>query len=163
MDWKNEEERKEYYKKYNEKHKEERKEYNKKYYKEYYKNHKEEKKEYIKEYSKDLYRKAIERILNYYNMKPICFFCGKEQSVENEKSMLCVEHKSEQLTGKKDNMQGNKLYKHILDCDELQLDEYQIFCRECNTMKERIYEEIDELQKIMTQITRNFWIYIMIH
>lgn len=79
-------------------------------------------------------------------MPEACFLCGKKQIIQNGKSILCVDHKVELLTGKKDKMSGDKLYRYISKCNEKNLDKYQILCDECNLMKEHVYEMLAQLK-----------------
>lgn len=113
----------------------------------YYESNKDRINKQRREYNKYLYEKAIQRICNYYNIKsPFCFFCGKKQTIENKKTILCIDHKLERLSGKKDELNHKKLYKHICECDEKSLDNYQLLCSKCNFMKEHIYEMLIQLK-----------------
>lgn len=137
---------KQYYKRYKQEYRKINKEKIAKYFKNYRKTHQEKLLNYYKKHRKNLYNKAIERICNHYNMPKVCFFCGKKQSIRNGKLDLCIEHKNEKLGGKKDELKGTNLYKHILKCNDNEINNYQVLCNDCNIMKEQVFEMMVELK-----------------
>ena len=114
---------------------------------EYYYKNKYKMDKYHKQYNKDLYTRAINRICNYYNKPPVCFFCGKKQSIKNGRTTIYIDHKSEKVSKNKDELTNNKLYRYIsYECKEDELNNYQLLCMKCNLMKEHIYKMIIQLK-----------------
>ncbi len=95
-----------------------------------------------------MYINSIKKICNYYNIiKPICFFDLKETPFKIEatkeditnQNFIVIDHKNENLTGLKDEYNGNSLYWHI-NSNETKLKNYQLLCAKHNLEKEALYE-----------------------
>lgn len=97
----------------------------------------------------EIHNKAIKRLCNYYKIeKPYCFFCKNEYPIKhgNNKFFIVIDHKSENLSGKKDKLHDMSLYKYLCNCEESELQDYQFLCNTDNLMKESIYRIIEELK-----------------
>lgn len=140
---------KEEIKKYNKEYRKKNKDKIKEKKKEYYEKNKKKIIEKDKEKKERLYNQAIERLCNYYKIeKPYCFFCKKEYSMnhDNNKNFIVIDHKNEKISGKKDKLHGNSLYKYLCKCEESELKNYQFLCSIDNLMKESTYKTIQELK-----------------